>query len=272
MNATIRACASLFKIRVAENLQYRAAAVAGASIGVFWVAINITVFTIFFTYGNILDRTVLTLPQVISYEWLGQVLFAMNYLNIDDMLRTKIVNGDIGVELCRPVDFYTYWFTQTSAGRIGGALWRMLLTLAVGILIPAPYGLALPASGAGFMLFLITATGSYLLCISYTMLITAVRLGITWGEGPVYMLALLGMVLGGGYLPLQLWPDFMQKFLLIQPFAGYMDIPLRLYIGSMSVSEALPAIGLQFFWIIVFLTAGKLLMTRKLKNIIVQGG
>jgi ABC-2 type transport system permease protein len=86
------------------------------------------------------------------------------------------------------------------------------------------------------------------------------------------MLSLLGMVLGGGYLPLQLWPDFMQGFLFIQPFAGITDIPARLYVGSMPVNEAAAAIGLQLFWTAIFITAGKLLMNRKLKSLIVQGG
>jgi len=40
----------------------------------------------------------------------------------------------------------------------------------------------------------------------------------------------------------------------------------------MPISDALPAIGLQLFWTLVFIAAGRLLMNHKLKNIIVQGG
>jgi ABC-2 type transport system permease protein len=78
--------------------------------------------------------------------------------------------------------------------------------------------------------------------------------------------------LSGGYLPLQLWPGFLQRFLLVQPFAGYLDIPLRLYIGTLHPDQAVWAIGLQLLWTAVFVVAGKALMAKQLRTIIVQGG
>lgn len=113
---------------------------------------------------------------------------------------------------------------------------------------------------------------AFLLCTAYTMFICTVRLNITLGEGPAYILMLIGSILSGAYLPLQLWPDVMQKFLLYQPFAGYLDIPLRLYIGTMSTDSGLFAISLQLCWTVVFIAAGKVLMSFRLKNLIVQGG
>lgn len=113
---------------------------------------------------------------------------------------------------------------------------------------------------------------AFVLCSSFAMLVTAIRLNVTWGDGPSHMLLLLSGILSGTYLPLRLWPDFMQTFLYLQPFGGFADIPGQLYIGSMPTAAALPAIGLQCIWSTVFITAGRLIMNRKLKNIIVQGG
>jgi len=225
---TLRACMSLFRIRAVESMQYRAAALVNSSVGIFWAFIEITVFTIFYTYGNNQGNAALTLPQVVSYSWLGQMLFGMMNLDVDGELRGKINSGDVGVELCRPMSFYAFWFTKTASNRLGGGIWRMVATLAAGIIAPAAYRLSPPASVAGLALFLLSVSSAFFLCGAYSMLLTAVRLGITWGEGPTYMLGLLGMVLGGGYLPLQLWPDLLQKILLFQPFAGYIDIPVRL--------------------------------------------
>jgi len=104
------------------------------------------------------------------------------------------------------------------------------------------------------------------------MLLTAVRMGLTWGEGPTWALLLLAGVLSGAYLPLQLWPDFLQPVLLLQPFAGVMDIPLRLYVGSMPLEDATWVIGLQLIWAIVFIVSGKVLMAQRIKGLIVQGG
>ena len=141
-----------------------------------------------------------------------------------------------------------------------------------GFLMPASIRLMMPASITGFFLFLLSAAGAFLLCTAYGMLVTAVRLNITWGEGPTYMLLLVSGVLSGGYLPLQLWPDALQKVLLYQPFAGYLDIPVRLYVGSMPASQGVFAILIQLFWILAFVWLGKALIGRKLKTLIIQGG
>ena len=271
---TLRACNALFKIKIAEGLQYRATAWAHASVGIFWAALHIVMFTVFYTYGNE-ESASITLTQAISYAWLSQILYsltALSYLGIDDDLREKIVDGNVSLELCRPLDLYAHWFTKSAANRLGSSLWRIIITIIAAILAPAAFRLALPASTVGFFFFLLSAASAFLLTAAYVMLLTAIRVRLTWGDGPITTLAFLGMLLGGSYLPLQLWPDFLQRILLFQPFAGRLDIPIRLFIGSMPPEDALWAIGIQLTWTIIFIALGKVLMNRNISQLIVQGG
>jgi ABC-2 type transport system permease protein len=272
---TIKACFSLFKIKIAEGFQYRLAGLAGASTSIFWVLIEITVYTIFYKYAN--NRSAglasgITLKQVISYSWLTQLLFLMQPMSIDSELLGKITNGDIGIEMCRPLDLYSHWFAKTAASRLTPIFWRGSITIIFGLLMPAAYRLSPPATFTGFLCMLLSIISAFLLCTSYAMLACVVRMNIPWGDGPTYIMMLIGGVLSGGYLPLQLWPKFLQSFLLLQPFAGYLDIPLRFYIGTLHMSDTLWAIGVQLIWVTVFIFAGRVLMTKRLKNIIVQGG
>ena len=271
---TLKPCLSLFRLRVAEALQYRLAALSGASISIFWAFLEIHVYTVFYTYGD--NRAALSsglsLPQAVSYAWLGQVFFPLQPMSIDGEIHDKIISGDVGLELCRPLDVYAHWFAKTAAGRLGSFCVRGGLILLCALLMPAPYRLQPPASAAGFLLFLISQLAAFLLCTSYGMLIAALRIGITWGEGPTYMLMLLGGILSGSYLPLQLWPDALQRFLLAQPFAGYLDIPLRLYVGSLPPSQALAGLALQLGWTAAFILLGRGLLQRQLRHIVVQGG
>ena len=271
MQRTVKASLSLLRIQFADSLQYRAAALAGASIGIFWAAIEITVYSIFYNHGNLVNSSALSLPQLISYIWLGQVIFPLNQLRIDPELRRKIVSGDVALELCRPLDFYIHWFMRSTAARLSSS-WGRSAFILIAALIPGTYRLLAPASTANLLFFGFSLLSSFLPCSAYAMLSTAIRLRITWGDGPTYMIELLGMILGGGYLPLQLWPDSLQRILLLQPFAGYLDIPVRLYIGSMPLADALPALGLQIFWTAFFILLGRWLMQRNLHSIVVQGG
>lgn len=271
---TLRACGSLFRIRMAESLQYRIAALGGASISVFYALVEVIVYTVFFTHadGRALSVNGLGLAQTVSYVWIAQFLFPLHALGVDGEILTQIKSGDVGVELCRPMDLYAHWFAKSAAGRLGGFWLRSGLILLVGLLIPGNMGLSAPASLAGLGMFVLTGFGAFLFSAAFGMLLTAVRLNITWGEGPVGMIALVASILSGAYLPLQLWPDGLQRILLLQPFAASADIPCRLYVGSMQPLDGLWAFALQLVWTAAFIAVGRRIMRKKLSTLIVQGG
>ena len=53
--------------------------------------------------------------------------------------------------------------------------------------------------------------------------------------------ALIGpliIVFSGSLVPLPLFPDWMQRALALQPFAGLIDVPFRIYTGHLSASAA----------------------------------
>jgi ABC-2 type transport system permease protein len=151
-------------------------------------------------------------------------------------------------------------------------LLRGMPVILFGAVLPAGYTLSAPHSMAGFLLTLLSTFCAFILSMSFMMLVTVIRMDVRLGDGPMWLMTVTSGVLSGVYIPLQLWPDFMQAFLLLQPFAGYLDIPLRLYVGSMPLTEAAFAIGIQLVWITVFIVLGKYLMAFRLRNVVVQGG
>lgn len=266
----LRACRSLFWMQLRDGLQYRMAALAGASTSIFWALIEATVFRVFFLNAQGY-QSALTLEQAVSWVWLGQFLFVMQP-TMDGEIRKKIINGDVATELLRPMDLYAHWFARITGRRLSSLMTRGALCLGVGILMPAGWGMLPPASLWALGCFLISVMSAILLCSAYEMLMVSLRMSIAAGDAPVNALLLLGGVLSGSYLPLMLWPDFMQGFLLIQPFAGYLDIPARLYLGLMA-PEGLPgALMLQLGWTLIFILAGRLAMGRRLQRMVVQGG
>lgn len=60
---------------------------------------------------------------------------------------------------------------------------------------------------------------------------------VCMGEGLANAAFVVMQILAGGYLPLQLWPEWMQKFLYYQPFATLMDVPMRFYVGVAQLSQ-----------------------------------
>ena len=276
---TLKEGLSLFRIRVAEGLQYRIAGISNAAIGIFWGLIEIVVLTVFYTYGNNNageNINGLTLSQGVSYIWVAQAVIGFLNSSIDGDLLKKIISGDIGVELCRPLDLYWHWFARTAAGKVSAVSVRGVLMIIFGIVLSLTgfksIGLGPPHNSLYFFLFIISVFNALIFSTAYGMFMTAVRMGISWGDGPLNIIGVLGMVLSGAHLPLQLWPDFMQAFLRMQPFAGYLDTPVRFYAGSVDIQTGLISMAFQFMWIIVFVISGKMIMKHKIKNVVIQGG
>lgn len=278
MKRVIKACLSLFRIRAIEGLQYRLAALSGATVSTFWALIEVVILIVFFKYGNNTSGIIngLTLSQGISYIWLGQLLVMLQIPSIDGDIMSKITSGDISIELCRPLDLYWHWFARSAAGKINAFVLRGGLVILSGAALTLfefkNIGLGLPYSPLNFSFFIFSVFSAFIFSTAYGMFCTAIRIGVTWGDGPINLITVTGMVLSGGYLPLQLWPDFMQTFLRLQPFASYLDTPIRLYVGSVTFKDGLFSILLQISWIVAFVICGKIIMSQKLKKVVVQGG
>lgn len=258
-----------------EGLQYRLAALSGATIGIFYGLINITVLTIFYTRSDNPQAGIaagLTLADAVSYVWLAQFLVYMQFFAIDSELGQKIVNGDIGLELCRPMDLYGHWFAKSAASKVAPMILRSIPVVIVSVCLPMAYRLMPPASVWGLICMVISAASGFFLCVSYGMLMTAMRINVPWGDGPMYVMALVGNLMSGLYLPLRLWPDALQTFLRYQPFAGYLDLPVQFYIGTIDPTHLSEVLLIQWTWTAFFILLGRWIMKRQLRKIIVQGG
>jgi ABC-2 type transport system permease protein len=82
----------------------------------------------------------------------------------------------------------------------------------------------------------------------------------------------VAIVLSGNLIPLALFPDWLQTFLFVQPLAGVLDIPFRIYSGNLAGAHAWAGVGLQVFWTIVLTALGRAWLERVMRRLEVQGG
>ena len=82
----------------------------------------------------------------------------------------------------------------------------------------------------------------------------------------------IGSLLSGGVVPIPMMPKAVQTVLNFFPFRYVSDLPYRIYIGNINGLDALIQIGIQIAWTIGLIIVGKLIMNRKLKKLVVQGG
>jgi ABC-2 type transport system permease protein len=267
----LKAYLSIFRLRFAVQLQYRAAAAAGFFTQLFFGFIIVMVYHAFYATSS--QPQPMSLAAAVTYSWLGQALLRMqpgfsNDTEVIDMIRS----GNIAYELCRPLDLYFLWYARALSQRIVPTLLSGVPLFILSLLLPAGFGASPPASiasGAAWFLSIILAL---LLSCAISNIVTASTLWTIAGDGMQRIFPAFTMVFSGLNVPLAFFPDWAQTILRLLPFSGLVDLPFRLYLGMVPASTVFFFGLLQLFWIVVLMVIGILVLKIGKQKVVVQGG
>jgi ABC-2 type transport system permease protein len=271
----VRPYLAIFAARFSMLLQYRAAALAGIATQFWFGAIMVMALSAF--YGSGRGAPSITLAQAITYIWLGQAFLGLLPWNVDTEIAAMMRSGNVAYERLRPVDTYFYWFARALAWRAAGTLLRSIPLLVTTIVLLPPMGLGAwslrpPPSFEALALFALSMLAVLLLSSAITTLLNISVIWTVSGQGINAISNSLVVILSGMVIPLPLFPDWAQAFLFVQPLAGLVDIPYRIYFANLSGAAALGGIALQILWTLLLIGLGRLLMARTMRRVQVQGG
>jgi len=266
---------SVFRMRFLLLLQYRTAAIAGFGTQCWWGLIKVMVFAAF--YRSSLARQPIDFGQAVTYTWLGQAFLALlpwaADVDIGEMVRT----GAVSYERLRPLDTYFYWYARSTAWNVARAAPRSLMMFTfAGLLLPlvglGGWRLRLPSTGDAAALFVAAMCGQVLLSSAFVMLLNLGCVVTLTDRGVTTLAVPFVVALSGNIIPLQFYPGWLQRFMFLQPFAGLLDIPNRIYFGGLTGRVALVGIAHIVAWAMVLIFAGHRLMRYAMTRLEVQGG
>lgn len=262
---------SFFRLRFSMGLQYRAAALAGIVTQFFWGGMEVLVFRAFYQADP--NAFPMTMQETCTYIWMQQAFLAlfMGWM-LENEIFDQIKNGNIAYEMCRPVKIYHMWFARSVANRLSKAVLRCLPILAAAAFLPEPYGMRLPVSMEAAVVFAVSMVLGLMVTVAFCMLVYVLTFFTISPEG-IRMVAISGMeFLSGAIIPLPFFPDRVRMILELLPCASMQNVPLRVYSGNLAGMEAVWALSLQGFWVVLLIALGNLLMKLAEKKITVQGG
>lgn len=261
---------AVFRIRLINSLQYRAAAIAGLTTQFFWGFMLIMIFEAFYKSGGPQD---FSFDQLVTYIWLQQAFLALFMIWMRDKeLGNMIIEGNIAYELVRPHSVYSYWYAKLIGSSISSVILRFPLVIIIALLLPAPYNLSLPAGGIAFLLFFISLILGAFITIGITMLMYVSMFKTHSMAGSFILFGITTDLLGGHLIPIPLMPDWLQNITNFLPFRYATDLPFRIYLGDISGLSALSGIMIEIIWILALFLIGSKLMSRVTKKIVVYGG
>lgn len=261
---------SIFKMNVKQQFQYRTAAISGIITQLFFGFMQISLYTAFLVNGS----GDFSLEQMASYIWLQQSFFVLfKYWDTCKFeISEKIVNGDIAYQLIRPMNLYDYWYQFSLSKSFGSFVIRAVPIIVISFLLPAGLGLMLPVSLVNFLLFVVSAVIGALLVTSITIICYIITMYTLSPNGVFSFVVAIASLLAGQIVPIPMLPHSVQTIISFFPFRYVSDLPFRIYVGNINGTDALIQIGIQLAWLIGLVTISKLVMNRKLKKLVVQGG
>ena len=273
--SSLRPYLAAFRARFQLLLEYRVAALAGFATQLWWGGIRIMVFAAFYSANA--ARAPFSLADAITYVWLGQALLALQPWVADPEIGHAIRTGGIGYDRLRPLDAYGFWYARTLGWMLARALPRaVLMVLAAGIVLPI-VGLGdwawRPPSGVTAALLFVPAFVLLTMLGAAVQMLANIIVAASLNErGVNAVLTPLVIVLSGSLLPLDFYPDVLRPYLHVQPLAGLVDIPFRIYFADLAGAAALRGLALQAGWTLALVGIGRFTMERVMRRLEMQGG
>jgi len=270
----MRPYTAVFKARFTLLLQYRAAALAGFVTQCWWGGIKVMVLAAFFRG---VQTAPMTLQQAIDYVWLGQALLTLLPWTVDPDVVRMVRSGDVAYERLRPLDTHAFWYARAVARRTATPLLLAVpMVLTAGVLFRAlglsAWALSAPASVQAAGLFLLSMVLVVALSSAIATLMDIATVATLSERGVNALVGPIVIVFSGSLIPLPLYPDWLQPAMRLQPFAGLLDTPFRIYGGHLGVMDAVMALGRQAAWTVVFVVVGRWSMARVMARLQAQGG
>jgi len=207
--------------------------------------------------------------SISTYVWLSQGLLGSVNLNGRTDLALRVKDGQVAVDFLRPVDL----LAATLATEGGRSLFALIPRGLPSVLIGAvTVGIALPASPVFYLLGVV----SVLLCIVisaatvYLIAVAGFWLVETRGLQLFYLLA--SGFLGGLYVPIALFPQWLRIVATATPFPSVMMYPIDVLSGFGGAGRAAALVLAQVAWLAVVAAIGQVLTRAGRRRLEVQGG
>jgi ABC-2 type transport system permease protein len=211
----------------------------------------------------------LDLSQTLNYIILARIFspLVMN-TNLVFHFGRLLRDGQIGIELLRPLDFQGGSYVST----LSFLLTELVLQIPLAVVGWLLFHFTLPSDPIVWLAFLISAFLGNVLLFFFDWMIGCVSFYSTetWGLG-VLRFAIAGFF-SGAFLPLELMPGWLRTIAAVLPFSQALYVPVGLLSGILPVSSAPRIWVMQLAGILALGFLSRLVFRISVRKVTVQGG
>ncbi|MBT3239406.1 MAG: ABC transporter permease [Chloroflexi bacterium] len=249
------------------QMSYRAAAIAGLLTNFFFGILRAVVLIAL--YDGREEMLGLSLQAAITYTAITQAVIGyLSAFSWYDVANT-VYSGEIGSDLLKPINFYSYWMAR-DFGRAMAAL------LTRGLPIMVAYEIFIDISFPNFLLnwglLILTVLLSWVVSFSWRFIVNLPSFWIpnAFGIGRFFFMAAL--FFSGFLMPLRFFPDWVVKLAYLTPFPHTVNTVVEIYLGVLSPVEIWLAFAWQVGWIVALILVGQWILKLGLRRLVILGG
>ncbi|MFP4344602.1 MAG: ABC transporter permease [Anaerolineales bacterium] len=241
----------------------------------FWVEffvqiLYMTVFVFFWraVYADQATIAGLNLRATLNYVLLAQVMVPLVENDLILQFGGLLHQGQIVVELLRPLDFQEQQYLQSVALSATNLLMKLPLLL-IGWLL---FGLRIPADPRVWGAFLVALVLGHAVLFCFDWILACLTFYTTEAWGLHVVRSGVALFASGALIPLRIMPDGVERMVRLLPFAQALDVPISLLSGVTPVAEA-PRLWLgQLAWLLGLFVTSRLIFHLAVRKVTVQGG
>ncbi len=240
-----------------------------ASMAVNLLGIIVTYYVWMAVYGGRTSMHGISREQMVTYVILSGVLLNGVQWGLNLYISELIQNGQIAMEMLRPVDFQLSMFSSRIGGFISYLIVECIPVLALSALL---FGISLPKTITGVLMFVISLIMAIMITffVEFTVGLIAFYTNSVWGLQ--HMKDAVLFFTTGAVIPMAFFPSILQTIILALPFKDMVYTPVAIYMGLISGEQALKAMLFQFIWLVVLMVISRVFFSTAIKKITVQGG
>ena len=188
-----------------------------------------------------------TLYQMLSYVVFACITTKVISTNFVYEINEDIKNGGLAKYLIRPVDYFTYNLANYAGEKIGTIITSSIMVFVVcGIFYNIDSNII---SIINIPIFFCTVMLAIILNFMIFYCISGLGFWMRDASGAIFITTLVGTIVSGGILPLDIFSTRVQFLLKLLPFPYTSYFPVSILCNRAGNRDVARGILLQFFWI-----------------------
>jgi ABC-2 type transport system permease protein len=220
-------------------------------------------------YRNNGAQAGISLSSMITYATFALLLDLIYGVNGAYIIREKIREGSIAIDLMRPISVPLYVFADT-VGQTSFAALQIIPALLLSLLL---VHLNLPPSPIAFFAFIASVALGFVVNFFLDLMMATITFWTMEIFGVQLMVQFISSLLSGSLVPLYFFPaGLLQQLAFASPFAAIYNAPLSIYIGKVAGPQIVTTLGFQVMWAVIFGVFAFALWRVGERRVVIQGG